>query len=234
MEGLTHLVRAYQAASGRRPGRMAAASWAGSSVMDAEVSGQASPSRTTERRTAGRSSTSRAPTSPDAGTPAPVRFLPHRDANLLVHARRTGLLPAAHRPRASVRATVLRRRGPRRRASPGRGPSATAGSRSPSSRSSSRPTAGRWNASARPGGVPSMTGADRPGGDVGVLCGAPTRPMRRPSAGSWRPPTRGKRRCWAARRARCGPTTTPPCRITRSGSWRPRRHDRGRPRAGAP
>jgi hypothetical protein len=36
---------------------------------------------------------------PDPGTPAPVRFLPHWDANLLVHARRTGLLPEAYRPR---------------------------------------------------------------------------------------------------------------------------------------
>jgi hypothetical protein len=36
---------------------------------------------------------------PDAGTPAPVRFLPHWDANLLVHARRTGLLPEEHRGR---------------------------------------------------------------------------------------------------------------------------------------
>ena len=35
----------------------------------------------------------------DPDTPAPVRFLPHWDANLLVHARRTGLLPEAHRPR---------------------------------------------------------------------------------------------------------------------------------------
>jgi hypothetical protein len=36
---------------------------------------------------------------PDPDTPAPVRFLPHWDANLLVHARRTGILPEAHRPR---------------------------------------------------------------------------------------------------------------------------------------
>jgi hypothetical protein len=28
-----------------------------------------------------------------------VRFLPHWDANLLVHARRSGLLPEAYRPR---------------------------------------------------------------------------------------------------------------------------------------
>jgi hypothetical protein len=36
---------------------------------------------------------------PDAATPAPVRFLPTWDATLLVHARRTQLLPEAYRPR---------------------------------------------------------------------------------------------------------------------------------------
>ena len=36
---------------------------------------------------------------PDPEMPAPVRFLPHWDANLLVHARRTGLVPEQHRPR---------------------------------------------------------------------------------------------------------------------------------------
>ncbi len=36
---------------------------------------------------------------PDPDTPAPVRLLPTWDATLLVHARRTGLLPEAHRPR---------------------------------------------------------------------------------------------------------------------------------------
>jgi len=35
---------------------------------------------------------------PDAGTPAPVRFLPTWDAILLVHARRTGVLPEEYRP----------------------------------------------------------------------------------------------------------------------------------------
>ena len=34
---------------------------------------------------------------PDAATPAPVRFLAHWDASLLVHARRTGILPEVHR-----------------------------------------------------------------------------------------------------------------------------------------
>ena len=36
---------------------------------------------------------------PDPDTPAPVRFLGTWDASLLVHARRTGVLPEAHRPR---------------------------------------------------------------------------------------------------------------------------------------
>jgi Winged helix DNA-binding domain len=36
---------------------------------------------------------------PDSETPAPVRFLPTWDATLLVHARRTGILPEEHRPR---------------------------------------------------------------------------------------------------------------------------------------
>jgi hypothetical protein len=36
---------------------------------------------------------------PDASTPAPPRFLPTWDATLLVHARRTGLLPEPYRPR---------------------------------------------------------------------------------------------------------------------------------------
>jgi hypothetical protein len=34
---------------------------------------------------------------PDPETPAPVRFLPNWDATLLVHARRTGILPEEHR-----------------------------------------------------------------------------------------------------------------------------------------
>lgn len=36
---------------------------------------------------------------PDASTPAPVRFLPTWDASLLVHCRRSGILPEEHRPR---------------------------------------------------------------------------------------------------------------------------------------
>jgi hypothetical protein len=36
---------------------------------------------------------------PDPETPAPARFLPTWDATLLVHARRTGILPEKHRPK---------------------------------------------------------------------------------------------------------------------------------------
>ena len=36
---------------------------------------------------------------PDPETPAPPRLLPVWDATLLVHARRTGILPEKHRPR---------------------------------------------------------------------------------------------------------------------------------------
>jgi hypothetical protein len=36
---------------------------------------------------------------PDPDTPAPIRFLPHWEACLLVHARRSGILPEPYRPR---------------------------------------------------------------------------------------------------------------------------------------
>ncbi len=39
----------------------------------------------------------RSPALPDPATPAPVRFLPTWDATLLVHARRTEILPEAYR-----------------------------------------------------------------------------------------------------------------------------------------
>jgi hypothetical protein len=44
---------------------------------------------------------------PDAATPAPVRFLGTWDATLLIHARRTQLLPEVYRPR--VFATTMPR-----------------------------------------------------------------------------------------------------------------------------
>jgi len=97
-EGLAHLVRAYLRAFGPAPWRDIA-SWAGISVTDARRAG-AALALARFRDEAGRELVDLpgAPL-PDPDTPAPVRFLPHWDASLLVHARRTGILPEAHRPR---------------------------------------------------------------------------------------------------------------------------------------
>ena len=97
-EGLEHLVRAYLRAFGPAPWRDVA-SWAGIPVTDAKRGGE----RLTlvrHRDEDGRElvDLEGAPL-PDPDTPAPVRFLPHWDANLLVHARRTGILPEKYRPR---------------------------------------------------------------------------------------------------------------------------------------
>ena len=97
-EGLAHLVRAYLRAFGPAPWRDIA-SWAGIPVVDAKRAGDDLALRRF-RDEDGRELVDLpdAPL-PDAATPAPVRFLPHWDASLLVHARRTGLLPEPYRPR---------------------------------------------------------------------------------------------------------------------------------------
>ena len=97
-EGRAHLVSAYLRAFGPSPWRDIAA-WAGIPVGEAKAAG-ADLTLTPYRDEAGRALVDLpgAPL-PDPDTPAPVRFLPHWDAALLVHARRTGLLPEAHRPR---------------------------------------------------------------------------------------------------------------------------------------
>jgi hypothetical protein len=97
-EGLTHLVRSYLRAFGPATWRDIA-SWAGITATDAKRGGEGL-TLTKFRDEDGRPLVDLpgAPL-PDPGTPAPVRFLPHWDANLLVHARRTGLLPEAFRPR---------------------------------------------------------------------------------------------------------------------------------------
>ena len=96
-EGLTHLVRAYLRAFGPSPWRDVA-SWAGVTATDAKRGGEGL-TLTSYRDEEGRPLVDLpdAPL-PDPGTPAPVRFLPHWDANLLVHARRTQLLPERYRP----------------------------------------------------------------------------------------------------------------------------------------
>jgi Winged helix DNA-binding domain len=96
-EGVVHLVRRYLAAFGPAT-RRDVAEWSGLPL------GGISPAleRLRLRRFRAESGQDlldlpRAPL-PDPETPAPVRFLPAWDATLLVHARRTGILPEQYRP----------------------------------------------------------------------------------------------------------------------------------------
>jgi hypothetical protein len=97
-EGRSHLVHAYLRAFG--PASLKdIGSWAGLSVADVQA-GAADLELVRYRDEAGRDLVDlRGAPLPDPSTAAPVRFLPHWDANLLVHARRTGLLPEEHRGR---------------------------------------------------------------------------------------------------------------------------------------
>jgi hypothetical protein len=96
-EGLTHLVRAYLRAFGPAPWKDVAL-WAGVSLSEAKRGGE-HLTLSTFRDADGRPLVD-LPGQPirDGDERAPVRFLPHWDANLLVHARRTGILPERHRP----------------------------------------------------------------------------------------------------------------------------------------
>ena len=96
--GVTHLVRAYLRAFGPA-GWNDIATWAGVPVANLKRGGEGL-TLVRYRDEVGRELVDLpdAPL-PDPDTPAPVRFLPHWDANLLVHARRTGLLPEAYRPK---------------------------------------------------------------------------------------------------------------------------------------
>jgi hypothetical protein len=97
-EGLEHLVRAYLRGFGPAPWKDVC-QWAGISVADARL-GAANLGLVTYRDERGTELVDLPDAAlPDPDTPAPVRFLPHWDANLLVHARRTGILPEEHRPR---------------------------------------------------------------------------------------------------------------------------------------
>jgi hypothetical protein len=97
-EGLRHLVRAHLRAFGPAPWRDVAA-WAGIPRAEARRGG-GGLDLVPYRDEAGRELVDlpNAPL-PDPETPVPVRFLPHWDAALLAHARRTGLLPEEHRAR---------------------------------------------------------------------------------------------------------------------------------------
>jgi hypothetical protein len=97
-DGLAHIVRTYLRAFGPSPWRDIA-SWAGISVAQARRGGE-DVALASYRDEDGKPlvDLEDAPL-PDPDTPAPVRFLPHWDAVLLVHARRTGILPESYRPR---------------------------------------------------------------------------------------------------------------------------------------
>jgi len=97
-DGLEHLLRRYLGAFG--PARMVeAADWAGVSVAKLGPARERLDLRSF-RDDAGRelADLPGAPL-PHPDTPAPVRFLPTWDATLLVHARRTQILPEAYRTR---------------------------------------------------------------------------------------------------------------------------------------
>jgi hypothetical protein len=94
--GLEHLVRAYLRAFGPAPWKDIS-SWAGVNIADLKRG--AAQLDLARYRLAPRTELVDLPGAPlpDPDTPAPVRFLPHWDANLLAHARRTGVLPQEYR-----------------------------------------------------------------------------------------------------------------------------------------
>ena len=98
VEGLVHVVRAYLRGFGPATWRDIA-SWAGLTATEAKRAAEGL-TLIRYRDEEGREliDLPDAPL-PDAAMPVPVRFLPHWDANLLVHARRTGLVPEPYRPR---------------------------------------------------------------------------------------------------------------------------------------
>ena len=96
--GLAHLVRAYLRAFGPAPWRDIGL-WAGISIAEAKRGGEGLT--LVRYRDEDRRELLDLPDAPlpDPAMPAPVRFLPHWEAALLVHARRTGILPEEHRGR---------------------------------------------------------------------------------------------------------------------------------------
>lgn len=97
-EGLQYLVEMYLRAFGPAPWKDIA-NWAGISVADASRGGAGIALTRYRHEAGGELVDLESMTVADGDVPVPVRFLPHWDANLLVHARRTGLLPEQHRPR---------------------------------------------------------------------------------------------------------------------------------------
>jgi hypothetical protein len=97
VEGIEHLVRRYLGGFGPASARDVA-SWAGVPLpMFTPVFGRMRLRRFRDERGGVLLDLPRA-SIPDPQTPAPVRFLPTWDATLLVHARRTQILPEPYRP----------------------------------------------------------------------------------------------------------------------------------------
>jgi hypothetical protein len=95
--GIEHLVRRYLAGFGPASVRDIAG-WAGlAPAVVGPVAERIAPRRFQDEAGTVLLDLARAPI-PDPDTPAPVRFLPTWDAMLLVHARRTGVLPERFRP----------------------------------------------------------------------------------------------------------------------------------------
>lgn len=95
---LDHLVRRYLGAFGPAP-PADIAQWAGVKPRDIAPALQRLALRRFRDESGGELLDVPRAALPDPETPAPVRFLPTWDAVLLVHARRTGVLPEEHRPR---------------------------------------------------------------------------------------------------------------------------------------
>jgi hypothetical protein len=95
--GIAHLVRRYLGGFGPAPVRDIA-NWAGLPPAAVKpVAEELAPRRFRDETGTVLVDLARAPI-PDEDTPAPVRFLGTWDAMLLVHARRTGILPERYRP----------------------------------------------------------------------------------------------------------------------------------------
>ena len=94
---LDHLVRRYLAAFGPAS-RGDIAQWAGMRLGDVTPALDRLPLRRFRDERGGELLDLPRAALPDPETPAPVRFLPTWDAILLVHARRTGVLPERYRP----------------------------------------------------------------------------------------------------------------------------------------
>jgi hypothetical protein len=97
-EGLVHLVRAYLRGFGPAPWRDIAG-WAGIGAGEAKRGGEGLELVRYRDEKGGELVDLPGAPLPDLDRPAPVRFLPHWDNTLLVHARRTGLVPEPYRPR---------------------------------------------------------------------------------------------------------------------------------------